>query len=517
MRLFRSPLPMNIGHQAAAGAMWTIGLGLASRLVGLIGTVVITHFLSPAVMGEVAAATVLALTANWMSAWGFNQYVIVKGHEGQEAVFHATVLHLAFGFAALLVVLLAGGGLSGYLNAPNLGAYLPGMVVAVAIKRLTSIPDKLLMRQMRFRTVAIATATGEISYVCIAVLLVVNTSLGGVAIVVANIVQALVVAAIEITAQGLRTWLMPAPWNWKRVREILRFGTPLGVESFLSEASRYWDKLAFSRLFGPHATGMYSLSYNLADLPATYVGEHVASVLFPTLVRSEVSSRPRMFCRAFGLLLLITLPIAIGLAAVAHTLVELLLTAEWQPVAGFLVVLAAAGVFRPVNSIAASLLMASERNTLLLAAEFAKVTALLFGMWALSPFGELASAASVALAMGLQAALLMFVLGRSGFPVRDLLLEARGPLSAAIILVAAVMATRSALAHGATIPVAAQLAVEVVAGGLAYCFGAWLFARPSVNQLIDMLKAQIRGPGLPAGISAIPDRQSNSDGKASNP
>ena len=507
---------MNIGRQAAAGAMWTIGLGLASRLVGLVGTVIVTHFLSPAVMGEVAAATVLAFTANWMTAWGFNQYVIVRGNEGHEAVFHATVMHLVFGFAGLLLVLLVGGSLSAFLRAPNLGIYLPGMVAAVAIRRLASIPDKLLMRQMRFRTVAVATATGEIAYVCLAVLLVVNTDLGGVAIVVANIVQAMVTTAIEISAEGLRTWLTPVPWNWKRVREILRFGTPLGLESLLSEASRYWDRLAFSRLFGPHATGMYSLAYNLADLPASYVGEHVASVLFPTLVRSEVSSRPRLFCRTFGLLLLITLPIAIGLAAVAHTLVELLLTAEWQPVAGFLVVLAAAGVFRPINSIAASLLMASERNSLLLAAEFTKVTVLLCGMWVLSPFGEIFSAASVALAMGLQAALLVYVLGRSGFPTRELLQHARGPGAAALVLVAAVIATRSALDQSPDIPVLAQLAAEIFAGGVAYCVGAWIFARQAVEELIAMVKTQIRGrPAADSGEIAA--NQLNTDGKASSP
>ena len=508
---------MNIGHQAAAGAMWTIGLGLASRVVGLVGTVIITHYLSPAIMGEVAAATVLAFTANWMTAWGFNQYVIVRGADGPEAVFHATVLHLALGFTALLIVLLAGSSASGFLNAPNLGLYLPGMVLAVAIRRLTSIPDKLLMKQMRFRTVAMAVSTGEVVYVSIAVLLVVNTELGGLAIVAANVVQAIVVSTIEISAQGLRTWLTPVPWSWKRAREILRFGTPLGLESLLSEASRHWDKLAFSRLFGPQATGMYSLAYNLADLPASYVGEHVAAVLFPTMVRSETSSRPRMFCRAFGLLLLITLPIATGLAAVAHSLVELLLPVEWQPVAGFLVVLAAAGVFRPINSIAASLLMASERNSLLFAAEFCKVTALLVGMWALSPFGQIASAASVALAMGLQAALLVFMLGRSGFPVRELLLQARGPVSAATALIAAVIAMRFALGRGPATPAAAQLAAEILAGAAAYCLGAWFFARQTVNELILMIKTQIFPPRPAAGTGKVADGQSNIDGKASNP
>ncbi|MGH8865499.1 MAG: oligosaccharide flippase family protein, partial [Burkholderiales bacterium] len=463
---------MTIRRQAAAGAMWTISLGLASRLVGLIGTIVITHHLSPSVMGEVTAAAVLAFTANWMTAWGFNQYVIVRGHEGREAVFHATVLHLAFGLTGLLVVLLVGRHLDDFLNAPHLGAYLPGMIVAVAIKRLTSIPDKLLVREMRFRTIAIATATGEIVYVALAVLLVVTTDLGGFAIVAANIVQALVVAAIEISAQGLRSWLTPVPWNWLRARDILRFGTPLGFESLLSEASRYWDKLAFSRLFGPHSTGMYSLAYNLSDLPATYIGEHVASVLFPAMVGSEVSSRPRIFCRAFGLLLLVILPIAIGLAAVAHTLVELMLSDEWQPVAGFLVVLAAAGVFRPINAVTASLLMASERNTLLMSAEFGKVVVLLVGMWALSPLGDVASAVSVAAAMGMQAGLLFYVLGQTGFPIRELLGHARGPAIAAAILVAAVVTARSALDQYPDVPVAAQLVVEVSVGGIAYCLGA---------------------------------------------
>jgi len=142
---------------------------------------------------------------------------------------------------------------------------------------------------------------------------------------------------------------------------------------------------------------------------------------------------------------------------------------------------------------------------------------LLLAMWALSSFGELFSAASVALAMGLQAAFLVYVLGRSGFPIRELLLQARGPVIAAIVLVAAVIAMRSAFDRGAAMPAAAQLAAEVLAGGVAYCLGAWIFARQTVNELIVMVKTQIRGPRSPVETGAIADDQSNTDGKASRP
>ena len=107
---------MNIGRQARSGAMWTIGLASPAESSG--SSARSHHHALPfsGRHGEVAAAMALALTANWMTAWGFNQYVIVRGGEGPDAVFPATILHLTLGFAALLVMLLAGVHLADFLT-----------------------------------------------------------------------------------------------------------------------------------------------------------------------------------------------------------------------------------------------------------------------------------------------------------------------------------------------------------------------------------------------------------------
>ena len=39
----------------------------------------------------------------------------------------------------------------GYRNAPELTAYLPGLVLSVLIRRLGAVPDKVLARDMLFR------------------------------------------------------------------------------------------------------------------------------------------------------------------------------------------------------------------------------------------------------------------------------------------------------------------------------------------------------------------------------
>jgi O-antigen/teichoic acid export membrane protein len=469
---------MSLTSAAASGAIWSIGAGVFARLIGLVGTLVITHHLEPALMGEVAAASALAFTASWMSGWGFNQYVVVKAADTEDGLFHASVLHVTTGLVALSVVALLTGHFAEYFNAPGLGSYLPGMVLVVAIRRLTSIPNKLLIRAMRFKRVAIAAGAGELVYVGLAVGLVVSTDLGGQAIVIANIVQALIVASIEISGIDVRGWLTPKPWNWGRVREILQFGAPIGVETLLSEASRSWDKLMFSRLFGTHDTGTYSLAYNLSDLPATYVGEHVATVLFPTMAQIAPERRYRVFVEASGLLAMVVMPMALGLASVAGPLVRLLLSAEWQGVADFLVVLAFMAIFRPLNAVFGALLIATERSWLLLTVEVLRVSVLFGGMWYLSRFGEMAAAAAVTLALALQLVVTVGALSRQGFPAGEFL------------------AVRRFLADSSSAPLIVQIAAEIGLGVVVYLGGLLVFARSKLVRFAEIMSRQLEKRGV---------------------
>lgn len=490
---------MSLTRTAASGAIWSIATGVFVRVVGLAGTVVITHHLAPDLMGEVTAASVLAFTASWISAWGFNQYVVVKAADSEDGLFHVAVLHLSSGLLALGAVVLLADSFARYFNAPGLHQYLPGMALVVAIRRVDSIPNKLLIRDMRFKLIALASGAGELVYVALAVGLVVNTDLGGQAIIIANIAQALVLTSIELSATGLRRWLTPKPWNWARVGEIIRFGTPIGVETVLSEASRSWDKLMLSRLFGPHITGTYSLAYNLSDLPATYVGEHVAMVLFPTMAQIAPERRYQVFVEACGLLAMIVMPMALGLASVSEPLVRFFLSDEWQGVAPLLVVLALMAVLRPLNNVFSSLLIATDRNWLLMAFEVVRISVLFGGMWYLSRFGGIAAAAAVSLALALQLAGTVAVLTRQGFPAMRLLAELRGPALAAGLMVATVLALRLLFADWLGVPLLLQLCVEIASGAMAYLAGLFVFARAKLDRFEEIIRRQIRKPATAPG------------------
>ena len=70
---------------------------MVSRVVGLVGTLLIVRYPDPDDYGVVSAASVLVATANQFTTLGIGIYLIAHRDAGREAAFHATFLHLALG------------------------------------------------------------------------------------------------------------------------------------------------------------------------------------------------------------------------------------------------------------------------------------------------------------------------------------------------------------------------------------------------------------------------------------
>lgn len=478
---------MSLADRAFSGAVWSVLAGLLSRGVGLVGTLVMTRFLAPDVMGEVATATVLAFTVSWATQLGLAKYLILKVRDDPEPAFHVLVLSLTLAGVPLLLLVVMTPWLAQWFGAPRLVDYLPAMALTVFIRRIGAVPEKLLVRDLRFRVVAGANAAAEIFYVAVALLLVTQTSLGGRGIVIGNVLQALLLSAILVSACGTSGWLVPVRLRMARFREILSYGLPLGVTTFLYEFARYGDKLVFTRLFGPARTGEYNLAYNLADVPATQIGEQVSSVLLPTLMQVQGERRCELLVKAVGLQAAAILPLALGIAAVAPALVTVLLTEQWWGMTPFLVILAATSAFRPINALLAQFLLTLDRSHLLMRLEVVRVVALFSALFTLGQLGAVAAAFAVGIAGMLHTILLVHHC--AGLQVRPLaLLRACVPAMLAAALMVAVVLMLGAILSASGVAPLVSLVAQVLGGGLTYITAFVLLAPDLVADLRDRLR-----------------------------
>ncbi|HEX7669063.1 MAG TPA: oligosaccharide flippase family protein [Polyangiaceae bacterium] len=483
---------MTLVRDTVRGALWTISAGIGSRAIGLAGTLVVTRFVAPGDYGEVTVAAVVMMTANQVSTIGFGQFLIARPDAPRSTAFHATAFHVAFGVLAAAVVLALGRHLGGPLDAPRMMRFLPGLVLSGLLDRVAYVPERILVRDLRFRAVSVARTAGDLAHSVVCVWLA-AIGWGGAAIVMGNVARSLLRSACFIFAVELRDWLEPCRLSLRATRELFAFGVPMSLGALCAFASRRWDNLLVSHFFGPGPTGMYNLAYNLADVPAIQVGEQIGDVLLPSFARMDAARRPDALVRSMELLALVVFPLAVGLGAVAPTLVTAIFDARWRPLGPMLVLLSALSVTRPVGWTVESYLQGSGRPGLILALEAFKVVALVGFIVTIGRMSPLWTCGAVGIAFAAHAlASLWTVRVVDGLPLGRSLGSLWPALAACAPLVAAVLGARHALfSVGIEKPVV-RLGFEVVAGGLCYGIAALVFAKRGTHDLVARVLDAVR-------------------------
>jgi PST family polysaccharide transporter len=482
-------------------SFWTVIGGLVTRFLGVIGTLVLTRFVAPYDYGEVSAATVLAMTANQFSSLGVGTYVITHPHAGRDVMFHATVVHVGLGLLAFAAVILLGSELTPLVGAPTAVRYLPGMVLAVTVERMSFVPERVLVRRMEFGTLTIIRGGGEVAYTVVSLVLA-ALGWGGFAIVAGNLAR----AVLRFVSLGLRVswrdWVQPARLDPKILRDIGVFGSWVFVGALAGFAIRRWDNLAVSFLFGPAVLGAYNLAYNLADIPAVQVGEQFSDVLQAAFARRGAADRKAAMLRSIPLLALIMVPLAVGLGMVGPVLARLFFDARWASVGPMLLVLAVISFPRPITHVVMGYLQVKLQPRLAALLDVVTLAILMAALFTVGRLGPLWACAAVGLTFIIRLPITAWVLRSvDNIPMRAFLLPIIPPAACALPLIGAVLATRAALAAAGVTNLIVQLACEIVAGAVGYVVAALVIARPVVSDLLGLLRGAFlkRPPPLPAG------------------
>jgi lipopolysaccharide exporter len=489
---------MSLAERTARGAVWTILTSIGGRFIGVLGTVVVTRFLAPEVVGDVSAATILAMTVNWLTTWGFGPYVVVKGRgeHAAEIVWHGTVAYIGLGLLALVPMALFGGLMTPWVGAKEAAQYVPGMALVMMIKRVGAMPERLLVLDMKFRATGLAFAAGELVYTGVTLTFAV-LGWGGMSVIFGNLAQSLVSTGLLIWAAGVRRWATPRPLSKARFLDMLRFGAPLALGGVAHNASRYWDNLMISHFFGTGKMGTYNMAYNLADIPAVQIGEQISGVLLPSMSELPPERRPAALERSTALLSLTVFPLAVGLGLIAEPLIAVVLSAgRWQEVAPLLTVLATLSVFRPVTWVLGAYMEAQDRTSRLMFLEVGKLVIMLAGMAALSRVGLLATAGAIGVSFGMSAIIGLVMVIRDdrerGPSPRRMVLGFLQPLAACGVMAAAVLALRYLVLNRLGLAPLPLLIIEIVVGGLVYIGAALMLCRATAKDFLSLLGKVVR-------------------------
>lgn len=495
---------MSIEGIAARGAAWTIGSSVLSRGFALVGTLVLTRFVVPDDYGEVCAATIIVGTINLVTNINVGTYFIAKREAGREDAFHGTLIQLALGLLAFLILIVAGKPLSPLFGTPDMYRYVPGLALAALVDRATLMPERLLVRELKFRRISLVRSAAELAYTAASV----STAalgLGGMAIVFGNLARSAVRASGMAVSVERRDWFLVGRIELDRIRTIARYGLAVTISGWANFFSRKWDNLLVARFFGPAVMAKYNLAYNLADIPAVHVGEQITDVMQAAFAHMSPDDRRRSLLRSLGTIGLVTFPIAVGLGMIAPTLSDLFLGKKWSDgVSAMLQVLSVLSLTRPVFGATSSYLLLERGPRVLITMEWLTLALLMSLLATLGSISPLWACYAVGIAYTFRAVGGIYLASSvSGVPMWRFFAPLLPPLSACLPLAAVVWGIH----HGLTtlgLPAALRLVIEILGGAAAYVAAALIIARRATRDLLDMVRSRRRRATTPIPHTIAP-------------
>jgi lipopolysaccharide exporter len=479
---------MSVAKQAARGVAWYMALGVSTRVLQLAGTLIITRFIAPDDYGAVITASIVVASASAFTSFSFGQYLIAKDGSPEIAA-QAAAVHVGLGVAAMAAVYALSGWLGDWLDAPAMGRYVLGFSIALlVVDRARYIPERLLMRGLKFRTLATINGLGEIAFTAAVLTSAGLFHWGAYAIMFATLVRSVLTASLFIYYAPRAEWLVRIKLRAADLRDLLTYGLPIMVAVITDTATKRWDNLVISKLFGTHVMARYQLSYSLAEMPIVNVAEHIGEVLMPAFSRMEDGQRQRAAIRAAGLMGVLVSPLGVGLGAVAPTLVATFFNAEWQDMMpAMLMILSVMTVFRPMPWSAIAYVQAMQRTGIIMWSSFLRAIVVL-SLVAL--FGKLGDRNWACVGAGLGYALhsVFTIVGAcrvTGLPTAAYLLGVSRPLVACAPMFLAVVGIAHALA-GLGVPLPISLAAQVIGGGVVYVGAAFVLVRKEALELVRL-------------------------------
>jgi PST family polysaccharide transporter len=433
------------------------------NLVSLVVFVVLGRLLTPRDFGLAAAAMVVIWFMRIVVDAGFGRLLV------QRAEIDRTYVDTAFGAAALLGVVFTGVTvalapvLAALFNEPRLTNLIRALSVIFIFVALDSVPTALLQRELRWRALAIrrlgATAVSA-----------------GVAVwLAASGAGAWALVAQQIILEGLTVGLLLLVTRWRPAfhlarsafRELLAFGARYSALRILGYLGANVDNFLIAIFIGPVALGYYVIAYRVFTVLNELFVQTVNNVALPAF--SRLQDEPRrlnaMFHQVCAAAALFAFPIYTLLAISAGQLIPAVFGPKWHTSVPVLELLTVAGVAQAQLAFTSSYVIAIGLIKRELPWTIAVTIAELVGFAATVHFGIVAVAAALAVVLTV------------AWPVRLLFLHAWGGLSLrtyaraltpAVTATAALALVALPLHLAAPFSTGATLAVELVAGALAY-------------------------------------------------
>lgn len=337
---------MTLRQQVLHGVSWNFAARLGSQFFQVAFSIALARLLSPGEFGVIGMLLVFTGFAQALADGGLSSALIYR--QNIDDMHRSTVfwLQVATGTCLSLIFYCGASTIAEFYHLPLLKPLSQLMAWTFILQALGLVHSALLMKQFRFKAIAIATL-GSTILAGVAAILLARLGYGVWALAWQCLISTFVLTVLLWLLSG---WRPRLAFNLTAARDLGGYGIYLLGYGSLNYWLRNGTNLLVGKAIGAHGLGIFSRAYTLMLLPLNNVSTVFGQVLFPALAQLQ-NDIPRFrdhYMKATRLIALVTFPLMVGIAALAEPLILLLLGPKWAEVIPILRILSFVGLFQSI-------------------------------------------------------------------------------------------------------------------------------------------------------------------------
>ena len=314
----------NINQRMAKGILWMVGARLLDRSVGIVSTLILARLLVPGDFGLIAMATAIGGMLDLLGSFSFDVALIQKTNTERRHYDTVWTFNVIFGMVCTAGLILLAGPAASYYNEPRLSVVMYVLSVSYFLGAFANIGVVDFRKELNFKQEFIFIfARRIVTFIA--------------TITAAFLLRSYWALLIGMTLGKVVGLAMSYAMNVFRPRftlsatkELFHFSKWMFLNNCLAFLMHDGCTFIIGRVFGASSLGIYTVSYEISNLPSTELVAPINRVTFPGFAKMvDTDAIASSYLRLLGMITLLILPVGTGIAAVAEPLVLAALGEKW--------------------------------------------------------------------------------------------------------------------------------------------------------------------------------------------
>ncbi|WP_446787892.1 MOP flippase family protein [Macellibacteroides fermentans] len=360
----------SLKNKTVHGIMWSAIDNFSSQGITFIVGIILARLLSPEEFGLIGMLTIFIAVSESFINSGFSQALIRKKDCSETDYSTVFYFNLAAGILFFLILFTFSPLIGRFFNEPQLKSILRVLSLVLIIDSLTIIQRTTLTKRVDFKL-----------QTKISVIAAITSGIIGIAMAYSGYgVWSLIFKTLsQRMVNSLLLWF----WNrWRPLlvfsiqsfKELFSFGSKLLLSGLIDTAYRNIYYLVIGKYFSASELGYYTRAQNFKDLPSSNLNGIMSRVTYPVLaqMQDDPVKLKSGYKKMIKSIMLISMVLMAGLAAVAEPMIITLIGEKWRPSIIYLQLLTFVGMMYPLHSLNLNMLQVQGRSDLFLRLEIIK-------------------------------------------------------------------------------------------------------------------------------------------------